>query len=430
MLCGVGALLVLGTAAAYVHADTPTPPTAPAAPATTAPPAAVTPPNGGIAPGPTATVTPPSPTVTPAPAQPMPPMPIPRPQNPNMYPPPPPPPDQAEPQISQAALNAKGIHANLPSQIVVGGVAGRVNGVTITNEQLVQRFLRDGGQTTLNEMITGELVNQAAAKAHIKVTHAEIMAKYVEFKVEVLKNSPPGYTWTQILTAEGRSEEYALEQVRLRLLLEKLVSNRIPPVSLAGKIHIYHILIATVPLPPEHPVAHKDDEAKAKVEQIKADIDSGKITFKDAARKYSEDESTKSSGGDLGWVGHERNLDAKFSAAAFNLKQGQVSGPGQSQYGWHLIYLERLGENATPAELKKLHDDQLKQEATQLITAYVRELRDSATIEKPLMPGVPLPAPRMNPMQFAPESPGRSGPHTMPIMPPRPGIHAVPPATR
>lgn len=338
-----------------------------------------------------------------------------------------------EQPVSDAALNAPGIRVNMPDKIVVSGIAARVNGVVITNQQLVDQFIRDGAQTTLNEMITAQLVEQEAAKEHITITHPEIVAKYKEFKTDVLKQAPAGYNWTQILSAEGRSEDYALEQVRLRLLLEKLVGSKIPPVSLAGKIHIYHILIATVPLPPQHPVAHSDAEAHAKVQQIYNDIMAGKITFKDAAREYSEDDSTAkpsatgAGGGDLGWVGRDSQLDPKFAAAAFNLKPGQISQPVKSQYGWHLIYLEKTGEQATQAEKDKIHDDEVAQEAPQLIQQYMRSLRDGAVIDRVLMPGVPLP-PQGNPMGFPVHS-SPASPANRPIVPMRQGgMGNVPPS--
>jgi len=75
------------------------------------------------------------------------------------------------------------------------------------------------------------------------------------------------------------------------------------------------------------------DEAQAK--EIKTQIEEGKITFEDAAKKYSLCPS-KANGGDLGYFG--RGMMVKpFEKGAFEGEIGKVSEPVQTQFGWHLI---------------------------------------------------------------------------------------------
>ncbi|MBK5212974.1 MAG: peptidylprolyl isomerase [Flavobacteriaceae bacterium] len=73
------------------------------------------------------------------------------------------------------------------------------------------------------------------------------------------------------------------------------------------------------------------DAAQKKIEDIKVQIDSGEITFADAARKYSDDKETRNNGGQLI---NPVNFDTKFdltkmdptlSAQIYNLKEGEVS---------------------------------------------------------------------------------------------------------
>lgn len=59
--------------------------------------------------------------------------------------------------------------------------------------------------------------------------------------------------------------------------------------------------------------------------------------FMDAAKKYSICPSGKS-GGILGWFGRG-DMVKPFEQAAFNLPNGEVSQPVQTQFGWHLIYV-------------------------------------------------------------------------------------------
>jgi peptidyl-prolyl cis-trans isomerase SurA len=73
------------------------------------------------------------------------------------------------------------------------------------------------------------------------------------------------------------------------------------------------------------------DDAQKKIEEIKAEIESGAITFAEAARKYSDDKETRNNGGQLI---NPITFDTKFdltkmdptlSAQVYNLKEGEVS---------------------------------------------------------------------------------------------------------
>ena len=79
-------------------------------------------------------------------------------------------------------------------------------------------------------------------------------------------------------------------------------------------------------------------DAKARAEAYRKQIVDGK-SFAEVARANSDDPSTKADGGDLGWA--ERGAFVpEFTQAAFNLKVGEVSQPVKTPFGWHLILVE------------------------------------------------------------------------------------------
>jgi parvulin-like peptidyl-prolyl isomerase len=82
-------------------------------------------------------------------------------------------------------------------------------------------------------------------------------------------------------------------------------------------------------------VTRTQEEARALIDQIAADVAAGSITFADAAREYSDCPSG-AEGGDLGAFGRGAMVQP-FDEAAFALGVGEMSDVVQTQFGYHLI---------------------------------------------------------------------------------------------
>ncbi len=92
-------------------------------------------------------------------------------------------------------------------------------------------------------------------------------------------------------------------------------------------------------------------DAADRAREIRERINSGQITFANAARQFSVDESNKNRGGDLGWFGRGRMVP-EFEAAALAAPAGTVIGPVESQFGQHLILVE--GRESNEVELVQI----------------------------------------------------------------------------
>lgn len=125
------------------------------------------------------------------------------------------------------------------------------------------------------------------------------------------------------------------------------------------KVRVAHILIRTNP-------GMSENERKAlltKAQEIHSRLTAnGK--FETQAKKYSEDRNSAKKGGDLGWL-REGAIDPAFSGKIFTMKQGEISQPFATPFGFHIVkVLEAPTSVMTPFE--KVRGNiryQLKQQA-------------------------------------------------------------------
>ena len=78
---------------------------------------------------------------------------------------------------------------------------------------------------------------------------------------------------------------------------------------------------------------------EARAREVKAQIESGQLSFAQAARRFSTDQSNREEGGTLGWFGRGRMVP-EFEEAAFAAPTGQVVGPVETSFGVHLLQVE------------------------------------------------------------------------------------------
>jgi peptidyl-prolyl cis-trans isomerase C len=112
-----------------------------------------------------------------------------------------------------------------------------------------------------------------------------------------------------------------------------------------------HILIAFKGSPAAQPGKKEltEDEAKAKAEDIRKQIVAGG-DFAELARTQSDDTGSGTRGGDLGAFGHGQMVP-EFEKAAFAAKVGEVTPIVRTQFGYHIIKVEK--HDSTPFETVK-----------------------------------------------------------------------------
>jgi len=190
----------------------------------------------------------------------------------------------------------------------------------------------------LNVMIEQVLTEQAAAAAGVVVSDAEVDADMQEMIAESGGEEP----FLAKLAEWGETYEDAWQKERTQLIgmaMTQRIVDSVP--TTAEHVHARHILVDT------------PQEAERILAQLQAGAD-----FAALARTYSQDTSTRESGGDLGFFPRGILVAPEVDEAAFALQPGQFSGVVTSSLGYHIVQvIERdPARPVGPENLRFLHD--------------------------------------------------------------------------
>ena len=136
-----------------------------------------------------------------------------------------------------------------------------------------------------------------------------------------------------------------------------------------------HILVKT-------DAVTSDNQAKAKLEELREQILDNKASFGDLANSSSADLASSNKGGELGWVTPDK-LVPEFSNEMDKLAIDSISEPFKTAFGWHIAQvLERRSSNDTNAKLREkaqmiLHNRKFEEKLAQ----WQRQMRDESYVK-------------------------------------------------
>lgn len=115
--------------------------------------------------------------------------------------------------------------------------------------------------------------------------------------------------------------------------------------------------------------------AKARVDSVMLRLNMGE-DFASLAKEYSDDKGSAENGGDLNFF-ERRMMVQPFDEAAFNLRVGEISGPVQTDYGFHIIQVTDVKHYGTFEEEKETARNIYKQTTYQTDNdLFVQGLKD------------------------------------------------------
>jgi peptidyl-prolyl cis-trans isomerase SurA len=289
----------------------------------------------------------------------------------------------------------------LAGDVVLDGVTALVNGKAITQYELDERmqpvYEKTRGRTLsteeisqvaalrrqiLDQMIDDILIQEDAERYKLKITDAEVNEEIKRFltKRQLTEEEFKKQLALQHMTRADFERNMRRDMIKHQLIgglvtskvvvtdseVEQRYNERKAEFSKDSMVQLALILVPT-------PKAAQD---------LKEQIESGKISFSDAANKFSQGPGV-GSGGDIGFIAW-KDLAPEWNAALAGLKPGQISAPVhvQDQAGLLEVVSLKEGEVLPLVAVREqifqaLHDAKFDK----LFQDYLQKLRDKAVIE-------------------------------------------------
>jgi peptidyl-prolyl cis-trans isomerase D len=238
-------------------------------------------------------------------------------------------------QLSPSKFEA-GMRADLLAQQAQDGIA-RLGFISNARADEVLKLANQQRVVTVSEIKTKDFVDQVTVKPEeVKAYYEQHKNKLIvpeQVKIEFLSLAPVNFM-RNVNVSDDEVKKYYDDNAA------KFQGNEQRRAS--------HILIAFgVSATPE-----QKQQAKAKAEEILAQIKKDPSKFEQLAVKNSQDPGSAVKGGDLGSFGRGAMVKP-FEDAAFSMKVNQVSGLVESEFGYHIIKVTEIsGQNADFNSLK------------------------------------------------------------------------------
>lgn len=170
-----------------------------------------------------------------------------------------------------------------------------------------------------------------------------------------------------------------LENQKRSLLASEVINGLLAGAATEGDIKAaYDEVYGSADPAPEYNASHilveTEEAAKALIEEIEAGAD-----FAALAKEKSTGPSGPN-GGSLGWFGAGMMVKP-FEDAVTNLSEGDVSGPVETQFGWHVILLneKRFADAPSLETVRAELEDTIRKE---VVEARIAELTNEAEIDR------------------------------------------------
>ncbi|MGL5245295.1 MAG: peptidylprolyl isomerase [Sarcina sp.] len=233
-------------------------------------------------------------------------------------------------------------------------------------------------ENMVNSMVENKVLLAKAKELNLipkdEELNEQINKIYEDDKASIVNSGKDFDAW---LKEMNLTEEKAKDNIKNQLIIQKVVENMLKDVTVSDEdIKSYYDenkeqFKQSAGAKMQHILADTEDEAKA----IKAKIDSG-TSFDELFKEYAKNkaEGKKPIAEDLNFVAYNQpGFDQGFLDGAKKLKDGEISDPVKSSFGYHIIKVTDVNNEEHIPTLDEVKDQ---------IKNMIKKQKDNETIQK------------------------------------------------
>lgn len=274
---------------------------------------------------------------------------------------------EPEEQLVEAAVDIKKDTTNNFKKIKLDGISAVVGDYVILDSDIEKTMidLRSQGASTaditkcglLGKLMEDRLYAHQAVQDSILVSDDEVNATS-ERQIQSLVSQVG--SMEKVLKFYKKEDEISFREElfeinKLRILSEKMQQKIVGEIEITPEevrqffnkipkeerpVFGAELEIAQIVKEPKIPEAEKQ-KVIDKLNTIKADVEENDASFSVKAILYSQDPGSKSKGGFYSMT-RETPFVKEFKDVAFSLREGEISEPFETAFGYHIIYIEKI----------------------------------------------------------------------------------------
>jgi parvulin-like peptidyl-prolyl isomerase len=247
----------------------------------------------------------------------------------------------------------------------------------------------------LEEMINEQLIVEAAEAQHIEVEADDINATLDDIKKQ---NNLDDAGLAQALSQQGYTLAGYRADLRKQLLRLRAINQMVrPKVNVSDEdvrarydqmnrrtdgtsaVRLSHMLFRLPDHATEQQIADAKNRAGAALSRVRAGE-----AFDKVAGELSEDDATKTTGGELGWFSRGSLSVPEWETVVFAMEKGDVRGPVTGPQGFHLFMVSEIKRSETKPfnDMKEQVRNELTRRAMEKQTqVWLDDLRKKAFVE-------------------------------------------------
>lgn len=313
-----------------------------------------------------------------------------------------------------APTQAKPVSRNAGKRIMLERVVAVVNNAIIMRSELDVRMLPVMAEAeniadpkersrridkltsqVLEEMINEQLIVEAAEAQHIEVEADDINATLDDIKKQ---NNLDDAGLAQALSQQGYTLAGYRADLRKQLLRLRAINQMVrPKVNVSDEdvrarydqmnrrtdgtsaVRLSHMLFRLPDHATEQQIADAKNRAGAALSRVRAGE-----AFDKVAGELSEDDATKTTGGELGWFSRGSLSVPEWETVVFAMEKGDVRGPVTGPQGFHLFMVSEIKRSETKPfnDMKEQVRNELTRRAMEKQTqVWLDDLRKKAFVE-------------------------------------------------